>query len=161
MRRPWGRLAMGLALAAVLAACTPGGGSGTASPARTSGPASGAQLAALGERMMPHHPQYDYYVECINFKENGAAQPGGNDYSACPITRSLESTMSKTNAHFCPCEQNVSRDRTINVSPTDDGGVITILLYLARVKVQLRAVWSDGKLLVDDMAAKGDFEIGP
>jgi uncharacterized protein YvpB len=100
-------------------------------------------------------------VECINFKENGVAPPSGNDYSACPITRSLESTMSKTQAHFCPCDQNVSRDRTINVTPTEDGGVITILLYLNQVKVQLKAVWSNGQLLIDDMAAKGDFEIGP
>ena len=110
---------------------------------------------------MPHHPQYDFYVECINFKENGAAQPGGNDYSACAITHSLLSTMSKTDAHFCPCEQNVSRDRSINVSPTEDGGVITILLYLGQVKVQLKAAWTDGQLLVDEVAAKGDFEVGP
>jgi uncharacterized protein YvpB len=153
---------MCLALTATLAACSPGAGSGTASAARTSGPATGAQLAAVGDRIMPHHPQYDFYVECINFTENGVLPASGNnDYSACPITRSLESTMSKTGAHFCPCDQNVSRDRSINVSPTDDGGVITILLYLGQVKVQLKAVWTDGKLLVDDLAAKGDFEIGP
>lgn len=148
----------GLALG--LAACAPPG-VGTASQARTSAP-SQAELTALADQVIPHHPQYDFYVECINFKENGVPPADGNDYSTCPITPQLRATMEETQAHFCPCDQNVSRDRNVTAQATPDGGaVVTISLYLDRVKVELHVVRVDGRLAVDHAAGKGDLTLGP
>jgi hypothetical protein len=53
---------------------------------------------ADAEQVFPAYAKYGYYVECINFKENGAAQPGGNDYSGCPITDTLRVRMVQTQA---------------------------------------------------------------
>jgi uncharacterized protein YvpB len=159
-RHPARMTAVLLALPLSLATCSPAGG-GTASPARTSLP-SQAELSALANQVIPHHPQYDFYVECINFKENGVAPPTGNDYSTCPLTPELRAHMEETQAHFCPCDQNVSRDRTVKGQATPDGAaVVTISLYFDRVKVELHAVRAGGRLLVDQVAGKGDLELGP
>ena len=158
---PGWRPALILALVAAATACAPPGG-GTASQPRTAGP-SQAELTAVAEQVIPRHPQFDFYVECINFKENGVSSPDtGNDYSACPLTPELRASMAETQAHFCPCDQNVSRDRTIKVGPAPDGGgVVTILLYLERVKVELHVIRSGGRWVVDQVAGKGDLELGP
>src|SRR5207253_7084539 len=95
--------------ALLLGACgqaTPGTGQSSATPALT--PATAQQLTAVGAQIFPYIPQFQFYATCIDFKENGAAPPGGHDYSACPITDALRARLQATQANFCPCEQNPS-----------------------------------------------------
>jgi uncharacterized protein YvpB len=68
--------------------------------------------------------------------------------------------MVSTQAHFCPCEQNPSTDRSIRVFPKPGGGLATVLLYGGHVKAELVIVAAGGKLLVNDLPAKGDAENG-
>jgi uncharacterized protein YvpB len=135
-------------------------------------PPSAAELAAVGARLIPQVPAYGYYVECVNFPENGAAPASGeNDYSACPITPRLRSVMEYAppgvspkllgQGHFCPCQQNPSADRTVKATPAGGGGILEIALYAGHVKVEALVVTQAGHLLVDDVAAKGDVDAGP
>ena len=145
----------------LLAACgqaTPGTGQASATPALT--PATAKQLTDLGAQIFPYIPQFQFYATCIDFKENGAAPPGGHDYSACPITDALRARLEATQANFCPCEQNPSTTREIKVTPRPGGGLIIVQLYGSQIKVELVAVNKGGKLLVNDLPAKGDVENG-
>lgn len=117
-------------------------------------------LTAVADQVFPLYAKYGYYVECINFKENGVAQPGGNDYSGCPITDALRARLVATQAHFCPCEQNPSVDRSIKVTPAPGGGLVSVLLHRGTVKAELVIVSVNGRLLVNDLPAKGDAENG-
>ena len=168
------RCALWVVALVLLAACGsargPSAPGGPASP-ELGPPASVEELVALGDRVVPKHPQYGYYVECVNQAENGAVPASGaNDYSACPITPRLRAEMEQAPAwaspkalwqsHFCPCQQNPSNDRRISAAPAPGGGTVEILLYGGHVKVQLLAVRWDGRLLVDEVAAKGDSDSG-
>src|SRR2546423_3094205 len=150
------------AAALLLGACgqaTPG--TGQASATQTLTPATAQQLTDLGAQIFPYVPQFQFYTTCINFKENGAQAPGvGHDYSVCPITEKLHSRLAATQANFCPCDQNPSTTREIKVTPRPGGGLIIVQLYGGLVKAELVAVHVGGKLLVDDLPAKGDVEDG-
>lgn len=122
-------------------------------------PSVGA-LTTVAEQVFPLYAKYGYYVECINLKENGVRPPSGNDYSACPITDSLLARMTATQAHFCPCEQNPSDKPVITVKPEPGGGLATVLLYRGNVKAELVIVSVGGRLLVNDLPAKGDADNG-
>lgn len=119
-----------------------------------------AALTVVGEQMFPEVRQFGYFTECIDFPEQGAHQPSGNDYSACPITDGMRARMAETQAHFC-CEQNPSPDRQIRVRPAPGGGLVTVLLVGGRAKAELVVTTVGGRLLVDDIPAKGDPETGP
>jgi uncharacterized protein YvpB len=119
-----------------------------------------AALTAVAEQVFPLYVRYGYYVECINFKQNGIRPPSGNDYSACPITDTLQARMIQTQAHFCPCEQNPSDRPVIKVTPKPGGGIASVLLYRGNVKAELVIVTVNGRLLVNDLPAKGDADIG-
>ena len=150
-----------VAAALLLGACgqaTPGTGQSSATPALTS--ATAQQLTAVGAQIFPYIPQFQFYATCIDFKENGADPPGGHDYSACPITDALRARLEATQANFCPCEQNPSTTREIKVTPRPGGGLIIVQLYGSQIKVELVAVNKGGKLLVNDLPAKGDVENG-
>lgn len=167
-----GLLAAAIVLAAACGSPAPARAPAASPAAELEPPATVEELTALGERIIVLHPVYGYYVECINLPENGALPPSmENDYSACPITPRLlavmaavpEGTTVKANeqAHFCPCQQNPSGDRQINVWPAPGGGLIEIVQYRGRVKTELLAARVNGRLLVDDVAAKGDVDTGP
>src|SRR5207244_7657423 len=121
-----------IALVLILAGCGEAAPSG-ASAAPTVAPStpSVAALTAVAEQMFPKHPQYGYYVECINFRENGAGQPGGRqDYGACPLTDAMRARLEQTKAHVCSCEHNHSTSREIKVEQRPGGGLATDeLLY--------------------------------
>jgi uncharacterized protein YvpB len=133
-------------------------GQPSATPTLT--PATAQQLTDVGSQIFPYLPQFQYYTTCINLKENGAEPPGGHDYSACPITDKLRARLATSNANFCPCDQNPSTSREIKVTPRPGGGLIIALLYGGNVKVEMVAVNVGGKLLVNDLPAKGDVENG-
>src|ERR1700694_3460477 len=152
-------------LALLLVACgqtTPATAQPPATPAPrpTQMPATAQQLTDLGAQVFPYLPQYQIYTTCINVKENGAAPPGGPDYSACPITDALRARLQATQANFCPCDQNPSTTREIKVTPRPGGGLIIVLLYGGQIKVEMVAVNVGGKLLVNNLPAKGDVENG-
>ena len=150
-----------VAAALLLGACgqaTPGTGHSSATPALT--PATAQQLTAVGAQIFPYIPQFQFYATCIDFKENGAAPPGGHDYSACPITDALRARLQATQASFCPCEQNPSTTREIKVTPRPGGGLIIVQLYGRVIKVEMVAINRGGKLLVNDLPGKGDVENG-
>lgn len=151
-----------VALTLLLSACGQAPGSATSTaPTPTLPPApSAAALTSLAEQIFPKAPQYPYYVECINFRQNGAAQPGGNDYGACPLTDAMRARLVQTQAHLCPCEQNPSTSREITVQPRPGGGLLTVKLYERHVTVELVVVSVNGQLLVSDEPAKGSFELG-
>lgn len=158
-----GRALAAVLIALVLSSCGSGGPSAVASrtPSQTQLPVpSAAALTAVAEQVFPLYAKYGYYVECINFKENGVRPPSGNDYSACPITDTLLARMTQTQAHFCPCEQNPSDKPVITVTPKPGGGLASVLLYLRHVKAELVIVNVNGRLLVSDLPAKGDFDNG-
>ncbi|MGZ4143222.1 MAG: hypothetical protein ACXVQY_12000, partial [Actinomycetota bacterium] len=120
--------------------------------------ATAAELIALGEKMVPRHPQYGYYVSCVNFKENGAWPPPTSpvDYSACPITRELRDRMQSTRADFLNM-QNPASGRTISALPRPGGGVIVVTLtYAPVVKLELIAIKVGDHFLVGDVVAEGD-----
>ena len=147
--------------ALLLGACgqaTPGTGHSSATPALT--PATAQQLTAVGAQIFPYIPQFQFYATCIDFKENGAAPPGGHDYSACPITDALRARLQATQASFCPCEQNPSTTREIKVTPRPGGGLIIVQLYGRMIKLEMVAINRGGKLLVNDLPGKGDVENG-
>jgi len=142
-----------IALVLILAGCGEAAPSG-ASAAPTVAPStpSVAALTAVAEQMFPKHPQYGYYVECINFRENGAGQPGGRqDYGACPLTDAMRARLEQTQAHVCPCEQNPSTSREIKAEPRPGGGLLTVKLYEGHVTVELVVVSVNGRLLVSDV----------
>src|SRR5437868_3930557 len=150
-----------VAAALLLGACgqaTPGTGHSSATPALT--PATAQQLTAVGAQIFPYIPQFQFYATCIDFKENGAAPPGGHDYSARPITDALRARLQATQANFCPCEQNPSTTREIKVTPRPGGGLIIVQLYGRVIKVEMVAINRGGKLLVNDLPGKGDVENG-
>ncbi len=153
--------ALMLTAAVVLSGCG-ATAAGSTAPVATPTPATptAAALTALAEQVFPKHPRYPYYVECINFKENGAAQPGGNDYSACPLTDAMRGRLVQTQAHLCPCEQNPSTTRDIQVHARPGGGLITVKMYVGNATVELVVVSVAGKLLVSDEPAKGSIELG-
>jgi len=162
----WRRTAALLAVTTSLAACgqitAPGGTASTSTPSPSGSPAepaaSVAELTSLGERMVPRHPQYGYYVSCVNFKENGAWPPPPQpvDYSACPITDELSDRMQATRADFYET-QNPASGRTVAVTPQPGGGVIVVTLaYAPVVRVELVAVRTSRGYLVGDVVAKGD-----
>ena len=132
-----------------------------ATPVPTATPepaASVAELTALGEQMVPRQPTYGYYVSCVNFKENGAwaPPPAPVDYSACPITPQLSDRMQSTRADFLTM-QNPAGGRTVTVTPQPGGGVVVVALhYTPAIKLELVAVRSGGRYLVDEVVAKGD-----
>lgn len=137
------------------------GNSSASAISATSPPMPSVQaLTAVADQVFPLVAQFGYYTECINFKENGAAVPGGNDYSSCPITATLRSRMVATQAHFCPCQQNPSLDRVIRVTPKPGGGLASALLYHGNVKAELVIVTVNGQLFVNDLPAKGDVDNG-
>jgi uncharacterized protein YvpB len=135
-------------------------GTGQPSATPTPTPATPQQLTDLGAQIFPYLPQFQYYTTCINFKENGAEPPGGHDYSACPIRDGLRARLQSTQANFCPCDQNPSTTREIKVTPRPGGGLIIVLLYVGQIKVEMVAVNVGGKLLVNNLPAKGDVENG-
>ena len=150
-----------VAAALLLGACgqaLPGTGQSSATPALT--PATAQQLTAVGAQIFPYIPQFQFYATCIDFRENGAAPPGGHDYSACPITDALRARLQATQANFCPCEQNPSTTREIKVTPRPGGGLIIVQLYGRMIKVEMVAINRGGKLLVNDLPGKGDVENG-
>jgi hypothetical protein len=149
-------------LALLLVACgQTGQGAGSPSATSTPKPATAQQLTDVGAQIFPYVAQFQFYTTCINFKENGAQAPGvGHDYSACPITERLHSRLAATQANFCPCDQNPSTTREIKVTPRPNGGLIIVQLYGGLIKAELVAVNVAGKLLVDDIPAKGDVENG-
>ena len=119
---------------------------------------SAGELTALGERMVPRHPAYGYYVSCVNFEENGVwpVPPAPVDYSACPITDELRDRMQATRADFY-VTQNPARDRTVQVTPQPGGGLVVVTLaYASPIKLELVAVRSGDGYLVGDVVAKGD-----
>jgi len=157
-RRGW---AGGVVAALLVGACgqaAPGTGQPSATPALT--PATAQQLTDVGAQIFPYIPQFQIYATCINFKENGAEPPGGHDYSACPITDALRARLQATQANFCPCDQNPSTTREIKVTPRPGGGLIIVQLYGRLIKVEMVAINRGGKLLVNDIPAKGDVENG-
>lgn len=139
-------------------------GATTLAPAATSAPtpepaATVAELTALGEQMVPRHPVYGYYVDCVNFKENGAwaPPPAPVDYSACPITPELADRMQSTRARFLAMMQNPALGRTVSATPQPGGGLVVVTLqYSPPVKLELVVVRSGGRFLVGDVVAKGD-----
>jgi uncharacterized protein YvpB len=148
-------------LVSILASGCGAAASGNSPVSTTLAPTPSVQaLTAVADQVFPLVAKYGYYAECINFKENGAGVPGGNDYSSCPITATLRSRMVATQAHFCPCEQNPSIDRAIKVTPRPGGGLASVLLYRGNIKAELVIVTVNGQLLVDDLPAKGDAENG-
>lgn len=147
--------------ALLMVGCGPGpAGSTHASGTATPQPATAQQLTDLGAQIFPYLPQFQVYTTCINFKQNGAEPPGGHDYSACPITDKLRTRLQATNANFCPCDQNPSTTREIKVTPRPGGGLIIVLLYVSQIKVEMVAVNTGGKLLVNGLPGKGDVENG-
>src|SRR3979409_2455546 len=152
--------AVAVLLALLLVACgqaAPGTPPATPTPKP---PATAQQLTDLGAQIFPYLPQFQFYATCINFKENGAAPPGGPDYSACPITDALRARLQATQANFCPCDQNPSTTREIKVTPRPGGGLIIVLLYVGQIKVEMVATNKGGTLLVSGIPAKGDVENG-
>ena len=121
-------------------------------------PATARQLTDLGAQVFPYVAQFQFYTTCINFKENGAEPSTGHDYSACPITDALHARLQSTQANFCPCDQNPSTTREIKVTPRPGGGLVIVQLYGGQIKVEMVAVTVGGKLLVNDLPAKGDVE---
>ncbi len=140
-------------LCLVMSACVPEAGSqqGAATPTI-------ADLQAVAGRVIVQPPGQSNYVECVNLRENGKAPPGGNDYSACPLTNKLLTQWMATQAHVCPCEQEPSPDRSITAWPQPRGGEVVISLYRGQVSVDLTVTKVGGNLLVDHTAAKGDVE---
>src|SRR6202165_1676211 len=152
-----------LLLALLLVACgqtTPAPGQSPATPTPTPPAATAQQLTDLGAQIFPYIAKYQIYTTCINVKENGAAPPGGPDYSACPITDALRARLQATQANFCPCDQNPSTTREIKVTPRPGGGLVIVLLYGSQIKVEMVAVNKSGTLLVNDLPGKGDVETG-
>jgi uncharacterized protein YvpB len=119
-----------------------------------------AALEAVGAQMFPRDPKHPYYVECVNLPENGLAPPGGNDYSACPLTDRMRARLVEKQTHLCPCELNHSTTREINAKPRPGGGRLTVVLYEGHAQIQLIVMSVGGKLLVDNQPAKGSFETG-
>ncbi|TMD87786.1 MAG: hypothetical protein E6I78_01895, partial [Chloroflexi bacterium] len=117
-------------------------------------------LEAVGAQVFPKDPQHPYYVECVNLPEKGVAPPGGNDYSACPLTDRLRARLVQKQTHLCPCELNPSTTREINAQPRLGGGRLTVVLYQGHAQIELIVVSVAGKLLVDRQPAKGSFEMG-
>ena len=117
-------------------------------------------LEAVGAQVFPKDPQHGYYVECVNLPEKGVAPPGGNDYSACPLTDRLRARLVQKQTHLCPCELNPSTTREINAQPRSGGGRLTVVLYQGHAQIELIVVSVAGKLLVDRQPAKGSFETG-
>jgi uncharacterized protein YvpB len=157
-RRIW---AATLIVALLLVACgqaAPASGQPTATAPPP--PATAQQLTDLGAQIFPYIATYQIYTTCINVKENGAAPPGGPDYSACPITDALRARLQATQANFCPCDQNPSTTREIKVTPRPGGGLIIVLLYVGQIKVEMVATNKGGTLLVSGIPAKGDVENG-
>src|SRR5579864_1821513 len=158
-----------LLLVATVAACgetagRPGGavlGAGTSAaspPATPEPPATVAELTALGEQMVLQHPQFGYYVSCVNFKENGAwpVPPAPIDYSACPITDELSARMQATRADFYQT-QSPALGRTVTVTPQPGGGLVVVTLkYAPVIKLELVAVRAGGRFRVGDVVEKGD-----
>lgn len=143
----------------VLAACggLPAAG---ASPTSTAAIPSVAALEAVGGQVFPKDPQHPYYVECVNLPEKGVAPPGGNDYSACPLTDRMRARLVQKQTHLCPCEVNPSATREINAQPRPGGGRLNVLLYEGHAQIELIVVSVGGKLLINDQPAKGSFETG-
>jgi uncharacterized protein YvpB len=110
--------------------------------------------------VFPKDPQHPYYVECVNVRENGVAPPGGNDYSACPLTDRMRARLVQKQTHLCPCELNPSSTREINAQPRPGGGRLTVVLYQGHAQIELIVVSVAGNLLVDRQPAKGSFETG-
>jgi uncharacterized protein YvpB len=142
----------------VLAAC--GGPAATGATPSAAPVPSVAALEAVGGQVFPKHPQYAYYVECVNFRENGVGPADGNDYSACPLTDRMRARLVQKQTHLCPCEVNPSTTREIKAQPRPGGGRLTVLLYEGHVQIQLLVVLVAGKLLVNAQPAKGSFETG-
>jgi len=117
-------------------------------------------LEAVGAQVFPKDPLHPYYVECVNLPEKGVAPPGGNDYSACPLTDRLRARLVQKQTHLCPCELNPSTTREINAQPRPGGGRLTVVLYQGHAQIELIVVSVAGKLLVDRQPAKGSFETG-
>src|SRR2546421_877321 len=117
-------------------------------------------LEAVGAQMFPKDPQHPYYVECVNLPEKGVVPPGGNDYSACPLTDHMRARLIQTQAHLCPCELNPSTTREVNAEPRPGGGRLTVVLYAGHAQIELVVVSVGGKLLVSNQPAKGSFETG-
>src|SRR3981081_2322796 len=102
-RRIW---AATIVAALVLVACgqaAPATGQPTATP--TPQPATAQQRPDRGAQIFPYIAPYQIYTTCINVKENGAAPPGGPDYSACPITDALRARPQATQANLCTSDQ--------------------------------------------------------
>jgi uncharacterized protein YvpB len=154
------RARVGSLLFAVLLIGCGQGPTGTSQATPTPKPATAKQLTDLAAQIFPYVPQFQIYSTCINLKENGAEPPGGHDYSACPITDKLRARLQATQANFCPCDQNPSTTREIKVVPRPGGGLIIVLLYVNQIKVEMVAVNTGGKLLVNGLPAKGDVENG-
>lgn len=57
---------------------------------------------AVGGQVFPKHPQYAYYVESVNFRKNGVAPAGGDDYSACPLTDRMRARLIQKQTHLYP-----------------------------------------------------------
>jgi uncharacterized protein YvpB len=117
-----------------------------------------ASLQAVGARVIVQKPGQSNYVECVNLRENGSSPPGGNDYSACPLTDALRAKWQATQAHVCPCQQEPSRDRSIIAWPQPGGGEVVISLYSGQVSVDLMVTKVGGNLLVHHTAGKGDVQ---
>jgi uncharacterized protein YvpB len=150
-----------VAVAVFLSGCgARAAGNAAASPTPTPATPTAAALTAVAEQTFPKHPQYPIYVECINFRENGIRPAGGNDYSDCPLTDAMRARLVQTDAHLCPCEQNPSTTRDIQVQPRPGGGLLTVKMYEGNATVELVVVSVDGKLLVSDEPAKGSIEMG-
>jgi uncharacterized protein YvpB len=155
-RRIWAVSVVATLLMVACGQSAPATGQPSASP--TPPAATAQQLTDLGAQVFPYIAKYQIYTTCINVKENGAAPPGGPDYSACPITDALRARLQATQANFCPCDQNPSTTREIKVTPRPGGGLIIVLLYVGQIKVEMVAVNKSGTLLVSDLPAKGDVE---
>jgi uncharacterized protein YvpB len=119
-----------------------------------------AALEAVGAQVFPKDPTHPYYVECVNVPEKGVAPPGGNDYSACPLTDRMRARLVHKQTHLCPCELNPSTTREINAQPRPGGGRLTVVLYEGHAQIELIVVSVAGNLLVDRQPAKGSFETG-
>ena len=123
--------------------------------------ACGSPAGGAAPTRIPTDQELRTLADKVIWKENGAAPDAGNDYSACPITGKLRGEMEKTQADFCPCEQNPSSDRMVTVTPRPGGGVIIYRLYGGRVKTELLAVVEAQQVLISEVAAKGDLESEP
>jgi uncharacterized protein YvpB len=119
-----------------------------------------AALEAVGAQVFPKDPQHPYYVECVNLPEKGVAPPGGNDYSACPLTNRMRARLVQKQTHLCPCELNPSTTRAVKAQARPGGGRLTVVLYEGHAQIELIVVSVVGKLLVDKQPAKGSFETG-